>query len=147
MTATATRTFDSITDFLNNAEPGDTFAQQAGKRSISTLRFISRLSEDESQNATRGQGGEVESLTTEHLGKSEIAGRLEYAYRTTITTNENYADNGFVTFVVGYGLNTAGRNGVYDTHPAKRMSAKALRERHRTAVLALFGDDADLSNV
>lgn len=148
MTATATRTFDSMTDFLTNAVPGDTYAepQRPSARSISTHRFIQRLTADETDHGQRGEGGEVETLTTEHLGKAEIAGRPEYTYRSYVTTNQNYADGAFVSVVIGYGLNTAGRNGVHSTEPAKRMSAKTLRTRHHSAVTELFGPEADTSN-
>lgn len=140
-------TFTSMTDFLTNATEGDTYAEQRkqGSRALSTYRMVRRLTPEDSQQATRGTGGLVETLTTQHIGRSEIAGRPEYTYLSTLSTNETYAYDTFVSTVIGYGRE--GRNEVVSNQPSPRMSAKVLRREHATAVNLMFGSEADLSNV
>lgn len=143
-----TTTFTSMTDFLNRATVGDTYAepQRPGSRSLNTYRLARRLTSDDTSHAQRGDGGEVETLTTEHRGKSELASVPQYAYRSHISTDQQYTDGTFVSIIIGHGTSTAGRTGTHSTEPAKRMSAKALRARHHSAVTDLFGPHADQSN-
>lgn len=140
--------FTSMADFLNRATPGDTYAeaQRPGSRSLTTHTFLRRLTARDTSHAQRGDGGEVETLTTEHCGKSELASQPQYAYRSYITTNQQYTDGVTVSVVIGHGLSTTGRTGTHSTDPAKRMSATGLRTRHHSAVTDLLGPHADQSN-
>lgn len=137
-----TTKFASMTDFLTRATVGDTYAepQRPGSREITTYRLARRLTSEDTNHAQRGDGGEVEALTTEHRGAPQ------YAYCSHISTNQHYTDGTFVSIIIGHGNSTTGRNGTHSTDPAKRLSTKNLRARHHRAVTELFGTNADQSN-
>lgn len=135
-------TFTSTSDFLTRARPGDTYTEpRPGKRSLTTYRFVARLTAADDEQCREGShGGVVETVTTTHEGKAEyVSHRPEYAYVSQVSTNRMFAGGNFIRVVIGVTRTEQGAYGVLDVCGAKRMSAKGLAERHEFA-LRVFED-------
>lgn len=143
-TATETSTptiHESMGSIIEHGKPGDVYHDlpTGGDRSVETFVMLSRRVVGPGEKLAHPEGdivGTFKEISTRHHGRSELAGRLQYAYRSAVTEDaEASTEPGGMFIRRVFSVGQSRYRAVPDV-PAKRYGKAKLLSIHREALVA-----------
>lgn len=141
VTVNETTIHDTLGSIIEHGKPGDVYHDlpTGSDRSIETFVMLSRHVVGETEKLAHPAGrivGTFKEISTRCHGRSELAGRLQYAYRSAVTESaEASTEPGGMFIRRVFSVGQSRYLAVPDV-PAKRYGKTKLLSIHREALVA-----------